>query len=65
MNKKQRYFVKQKLLGVAILLLTIIDVRAAFIAVPIGLFLIFSKKTVLIDDYFIETCNKNIDKGSY
>lgn len=64
MNKKQRYFVKQKLLGVAILLLTLIDI-AALIAAPIGLFLIFTKRPILTDDYFIECCNKNIDKRSY
>lgn len=65
MNKRKKYFTKQKLIGLAVLLLTLIDVRAAFITVPIGLLLIFSKKTILIDDYFIESINKNIDKGSY
>ena len=65
MNKRKKYFTKQKLIGFAVLLLTLIDVRAAFITVPIGLLLIFSKKTILIDDYFIENINKNIDKRSY
>lgn len=64
MNKKQRYFVKQKLLGVAILLLTCIDM-AALIVAPLGLFLMFTKKVVFIDDYFIERINKIIDKWSY
>ena len=65
MNKRKKYFTKQKLIGFAVLLLTLIDVRAAFITVPIGLLLIFSKKTILIDDYFIENINKNIDNRSY
>lgn len=59
MTKRQRYFIKQKLLGVALLLLTV----AAFFTecgiigvftIPLGLMLIFTKKMAIVDKYFLD-----------
>ena len=63
MNRRHRYFLKQKLIGVGLLLLTAItavfctnDVagHAAMIFIPYGLFCIFTDKMFWQDDYFWE-----------
>lgn len=61
MTKHQKYFLKQKLIGVAAIVASImvglIDPElmvSAIFAVPLGLYLIFTKEMVLLDDYFWE-----------
>lgn len=57
MSRKERYFVKQKLTGLALMILTIMwsficdAVIFGIVGVPIGLWLLFTKQMVLIDDY--------------
>lgn len=57
MSRKERYFVKQKLTGLALMILTIIwsficdAVIFGIVGVPIGLWLLFTKEMVLVDDY--------------
>lgn len=61
MSRHQIYFLKQKLMGVALLLLTILVVIAldgnmtiAIVTVPLGLVLLFSKTMLITDDYYFE-----------
>ena len=76
MNRRQKYFLKQKLIGVAmvfgsILLAIIMDYEAfnvfPIIMVPLGLLLIFTKQMAWQDDYWWETVGKEriekIQKG--
>ena len=56
---RARYFRKQKLMGVLLTLLGILtafllegDITVAMIIVPLGLYVIFTKKMVLSDDYY-------------
>lgn len=57
MSRKERYFVKQKLTGLALMILTIMwsficdAVIFGIVGVPIGLWLLFTKDMVLVDDY--------------
>lgn len=57
MSRKERYFVKQKLTGLALMILTIMwsficdAVIFGIVGVPIGLWLLFTKEMVLVDDY--------------
>ena len=57
MSRKERYFVKQKLTGLALMILTIMwsficdAVIFGIVGVPIGLWLLFTKEMILIDDY--------------
>lgn len=62
MNKKRAYFMKQKLMGVALLVLTVLTtvfveggLAVAFFTGPIGLMLIFSKRKILVNDYYFES----------
>lgn len=61
MTERQKYFVKQKLIGIAMLLLTAVswivldgDVTIGILYVPIGIYLIFTKKMWVMDDYFLQ-----------
>ena len=57
MSRKERYFVKQKLMGLALMILTIMwsficdAVIFGIVGVPIGLWLLFTKEMVVSDDY--------------
>lgn len=57
MSRKERYFVKQKLTGLALMILTIMwsficdAVIFGIVGVPIGLWLLFTKEMILVDDY--------------
>lgn len=57
MSRKERYFVKQKLMGLALMMLTIMwsficdEVIFGIVGVPIGLWLLFTKEMVIVDDY--------------
>ena len=60
MSKRQKYYLKQKLIGVLMLILTaaivlsLHDATVMFVLVPIGLCLIFSRKMIITDSYFFE-----------
>ncbi|MEZ3424664.1 MAG: hypothetical protein K1W39_13300 [Lachnospiraceae bacterium] len=56
------YFLKQRALGAAVLVFTVLavwilesDATIALITVPLGLALIFSKKKLVVNDYYFET----------
>lgn len=60
-RKRKRYFLTQKLYGVAMLILTAVsvkllegDITAAFILVPMGIVLITSKEMLIVNKYFWE-----------
>ena len=66
-NRRKKYFVKQKLLGLSLIILAIIaailtegDITLAFILVPIGLGIIFTKEMVLMNDYYYEMERKRV-----
>lgn len=59
MTRKQWYFVKQKLMGVFIILVSIAmgivldgDMTALLLALPVGGYLIFTKKMYLVNEYY-------------
>lgn len=62
MNRRNWYFFKQKLMGVGIIAITLLtlmwirgeDATYAMITIPLGLWLIFSKEMILVNDYFFE-----------
>lgn len=61
MTRKQAYFVKQKLIGLLLVVATVgfslIFNEAAIVcllSVPIGLILIFTKELVIVDSYYFE-----------
>lgn len=56
------YFIKQRALGVAMLIFTVLavwilegDATIALITVPLGLALIFSREKLIVNDYYFET----------
>lgn len=62
MTEKQRYFVKQKLIGILLIVFGIIftilnygeDCPILMIMGPIGLYAIFTKRMVWMDEYYFE-----------
>lgn len=58
MNTHKMYFIQQKLIGVALLLVTILsiiilkDATVALFTVPGGLMFIFSRKMIFAESYF-------------
>lgn len=71
MKKRTKYFIKQKLLGVAIILLGVItavilegDITVALFLVPLGIGVIVTKEEVLIDDYYHEV-NRDKYNGKF
>lgn len=60
MNKRKRYFIKQKLIGVAMIIFALISwhlTKEAFTALmitPIASVMIFSKKMIWMNSYFYE-----------
>ena len=69
MNKRQFYYIKQKLIGVSLLMLTALsmirlkDATISLVTVPMGLAFIFSKKILFMDGYLAEVQDEK--KGSY
>lgn len=56
------YFLKQRALGVAVLVFTVLavwilegDATIAIITLPLGLALIFSRQKLIVNDYYFET----------
>ena len=70
--KKSRiyyYFRKQRIYGAIVVALGILsaialdgDITAAMFLVPLGLYVMFTKKMVVTDDYFYEMEAKQFDK---
>ena len=67
-HKRVKYFRKQKILGGILVLLGILsaiilggNITAALTLVPLGLYIVFTKKPVLMDDYFYELEAKKFD----
>lgn len=64
MNKREIYFLKQKLVGVAFIAATALavlltkDATIAIFTVPIGLDLIFTKEMQLTNRYYYEVMEK-------
>lgn len=59
--KRRKYFMKQKMIGVMILFFTIFsaallegDFTISFLTVPIGCMLLFTKKMILMDNYYFK-----------
>lgn len=58
---RRQYFLKQKVLGIVLLIFTILitwllegDATIALITAPLGFALIFSKQTLIVNDYYFE-----------
>lgn len=61
MTRKQRYFMKQKLIGLGMIMLGVMstwlfdgDITACVVMVPIGIGLIVTKRKVLVNNYYYE-----------
>lgn len=60
MSKRKRYFIKQRLIGILMIVLSIISVKltgdgtATLLLLPIGIFTTFTKEMVITDTYFFE-----------
>lgn len=52
MSKRKRYFIKQKLIGILIIILSVISVK-----LPIGIFTTLTKEMVITDTYFFDNNN--------
>lgn len=61
-QQRRKYFLKQRLVGIFLLVLTILvvmqtggDATIAIITVPLGLYLVFTKEMVIESDFYRET----------
>ena len=68
-KRKQKYFRKQKIFGIVTILLAVIsaiilngDITIAIFLVPLGLYTVFTKEMVFVDEYFFEMNDVNKDK---
>lgn len=60
-NRKRQYFRKQKLMGLSIVLLSVFaafllegDITFTLLAAPVGLYLMFTKEMLIVNDYYYE-----------
>lgn len=66
-QRRALYFLKQKLLGVVLIAISLIsakvtgDATAAVFLAPVGLYTIFTKEMFLVDSYFLEQEEKKGD----
>lgn len=67
-NKRAKYFRRQKIYGGILAILGVLsailldgDITIALLIVPFGLYIIFTKKPVITDDYFYELESKKFD----
>lgn len=65
------YFLKQRALGVAVLIFTVLavwilegDATIALITVPLGFALIFSRQKLVVNDYYFETEERQAGNGT-
>lgn len=69
MTRRQKYFLKQKLIGVGCVLLPFVAEKLFFVELiaagiifwPLGLFWIFTKDYAIIDDYYREMEAKDFE----
>lgn len=68
-NKRVKYFRKQRILGAILIAVGILsaiilggNITAAILLVPAGLYIVFTKKPVITDEYFYELEAKKFDK---
>lgn len=60
MKIKEMYFIKQKLLGVFLIILAALSVKvtddltAALLLAPVGIYAVLTKEMVITDSYFFE-----------
>lgn len=60
MNRRRKYFLKQKMLGLGLALVSLVagflmgDLTICVVLVPLGLGLVFTRKMVVVDEYFLE-----------
>lgn len=65
MTRKQKYFLKQKLMGIAMVILSVIasitllegDLTILMVTIPLGLMLTLSKEMWIADEYYYEVEN--------
>ncbi len=67
---RRRYFLKQRLIGIALLIFTMLavklldgDATIALITVPLGLALVFSKQMLVVNEYYFETEERKRNAG--
>ena len=68
-NKRYYYFRRQRILGAILAALGVLsaiilegDITAALLIVPFGVYVMFTKDKVLMDDYYYECKAKEYDK---
>lgn len=61
-QQRRWYFIKQRLSGIALLIFTVLatmlldgDATIGFITVPLGLYMIFSKEMLIVNDFYWQT----------
>ena len=71
-KNRRRYFLKQRLIGVALLALTMLavkmldgDATIALITVPLGLYLIFTGEKVIAAEFNRDTKERDIGRAWY
>lgn len=72
MQQRRQCFLKQRLTGVFLLVFTALAVMAtggdatiAIITVPLGLYLLFTKEMLLVNDFYRETKERDTEKKWY
>lgn len=65
MSKKERYFMKQKLIGLAMILMGVIttiisggDITSLVLVGPIGIMLLTTKRMIFADSYYYEVVER-------
>ena len=68
-RQRRQYFLKQRLTGVFLLAFTVLavmvtdgDATIAIITVPLGLYLVFTKEMLLVNDFYRETKERDTEK---
>ena len=66
MDKRKSYFRKQKLAGLVLIAIAVVfdiinkgDMTAALLLLPLGLYLVCTKRMVWLNDYFFEVKDEN------
>lgn len=65
MSRRKKYFIKQKLIGLAVAIAGLVsvfidgDATFALFVIPFGLYMVFSRKMLVTDEYFFEVHKKN------
>lgn len=68
-SKRYYYFRKQRRYGLALLAIAVLaafltggDITASILLAPLGVYLVFTKEMVIMDDYYYEMQAKKFDK---